>query len=61
MGLRISYLYEMPDMPDFEHPLLDHLYHDLWARHIAFGENNLPVGIADPKFDQTLVAWGCPR
>jgi len=53
VALRAIYLAELPHSPEFEHPLLDHLYHDLWARHIAFGSNDLPKGIPSPAFDQT--------
>jgi len=51
--LRAFYLMELPRSSEFEHPLLDHLYHDLWARHIAFGSIDLPKGIPNPAFDQT--------
>jgi cytochrome c-type biogenesis protein CcmH/NrfG len=48
LALRTLYLFEIPNSPDFRYPLLDHMYHDYWARLIAFGDAELPVGAADP-------------
>lgn len=36
--LRISYLTEIRNQPDFDTPLLDGAYYDYWARGIAFGD-----------------------
>ena len=49
--LRLLYLFELPQSPDFRYPLLDHMYHDYWARLVAFGDTTLPVGAADPLLD----------
>lgn len=51
LALRAIYLFELPKSPDFRYPLLDHMYHDYWARLIAFGDTDLPVGAADPLLD----------
>ena len=37
-GLRIAYLGEVRQLPDFRHPAVDAAFHDYWARGIAFGE-----------------------
>ena len=50
MLVRGVYLDEVADQPDFRQPLLDHLYHDLWARNLAFGDVRIPDGVADPMF-----------
>jgi tetratricopeptide (TPR) repeat protein len=52
-GVRVLYFLELPGQPDFEHPLVDHLYHDYWAKLIAFGEARLPAGLQDPMIEGT--------
>jgi 4-amino-4-deoxy-L-arabinose transferase-like glycosyltransferase len=37
LGLRVLYLTEIDSHPLFEHPRLDALFHDTWARSIASG------------------------
>jgi tetratricopeptide (TPR) repeat protein len=53
LAVRAFYLTEVERLPDFHYPLLDHLYHDYWARLIAFGEKDLPPGIPDPMISVT--------
>jgi len=52
-GLRVSYLAELRDAPDFDYPLLDAEYHDYWARGLAFGDWSTPPDKADPQIDET--------
>ena len=47
--LRIGYLHEVSQQPDFDHPLVDAGFHDYWARGLAFGEWQPPFGDPDPK------------
>ena len=48
LGLRIAYLRESFDTPDFAVPLVDAEYHDYWARGVAFGQWAPPVHEPDP-------------
>ncbi len=50
--LRVMYLAEYAKTSDFRVPLLDYLYHDYWAKLVAFGEAELPAGTPDPLLDQ---------
>ena len=38
-SLRLIYLLQLRDCPTFDHPAMDELYHDQWARAIAAGES----------------------
>lgn len=46
-ALRISYLREIVDSPDFSLPQIDPCYHDYWARGIATGDWTLPKNLSD--------------
>ena len=37
--LRLTYVLQLRDCPTFDHPAMDELYHDQWARAIAAGES----------------------
>ena len=52
LALRVACLFEQPSQPTFSNPLLDPLYHDYWARTIAFGHAELPNGVGDPMIDR---------
>jgi tetratricopeptide (TPR) repeat protein len=52
-GLRCAFLAERAAQPEFHHPLLDDLYHDYWARSLAFDTCDLPPGVADPQISST--------
>ena len=52
-ALRIVYLAEHRDLPDFDTPLSDAGFHDYWARGIAFGEWDPPHGQDDPLIRTT--------
>jgi len=47
--LRVAYLAELLDAPDFRVPLRDAAFHDYWARGIAFGEWSPPADDPDPR------------
>lgn len=51
LGLRLSYLSYLKTTPGFTHPELDDLYHDYWARVIAFGHADLPSTVDPPELD----------
>jgi len=53
VALRIFYLVEIHDSPDFTRPLLDAAYHDYWARGIALGDWTLPRGVPSPRITST--------
>lgn len=48
-GLRVAYLLEVRDHPDFERPVIDAAFHDYWARGIASGDWNPPAAFTDPQ------------
>jgi 4-amino-4-deoxy-L-arabinose transferase-like glycosyltransferase len=37
-GLRVAYIIQLSHNPEFDHPTMDALYHDQWARAIAAGK-----------------------
>lgn len=47
--LRIVYLQEVRQAPDFSAPEVDAGFHDYWARGLAFGDWSLPEVKADPE------------
>ena len=47
--LRLIYLGEIRDTPDFEHPGLDAAYHTYWARGMATGDWSVFEGREDPQ------------
>ena len=47
--LRLIYLGEIRDTPDFEHPGLDAAYHIYWARGMATGDWAAFQGREDPQ------------
>lgn len=50
--LRLAYLVEIHDEPDFVTPWIDAAYHDVWARGIAFDAWQVPQGMNDPEIQQ---------
>ncbi|MEE8525631.1 MAG: glycosyltransferase family 39 protein, partial [Thermoanaerobaculia bacterium] len=52
-GLRLAYLVEIRDAPDFAKPGRDALYHDYWARAMLSGDWTPPPGKADPEIRTT--------
>ncbi|MBD3348767.1 MAG: tetratricopeptide repeat protein, partial [Candidatus Eisenbacteria bacterium] len=52
-ALRVAYLDEHRDLPDFDTPLSDAGFHDYWARGIAFGAWETPHGQRDPLIRET--------
>jgi Flp pilus assembly protein TadD/4-amino-4-deoxy-L-arabinose transferase-like glycosyltransferase len=38
LGLKLGYLHERLQMADLDHPTLDSLFHDQWAKGLAFGD-----------------------
>ncbi|MBN1867733.1 tetratricopeptide repeat protein [Candidatus Sumerlaeota bacterium] len=53
VALRIAYLAEIVDEPDFKAPSLDALYHDYWARALISGDWTPPLGVDDPLIRST--------
>jgi tetratricopeptide (TPR) repeat protein len=47
--LRVLYLTDIADNPDFEYPLIDPSYHDYWARGLVTGDWIVPTGREDPQ------------
>jgi tetratricopeptide (TPR) repeat protein len=47
--VRIVYLRENMNQPEFTHPAIDGAYHDYWARGLAGMGWSLPDGYADPR------------
>ena len=47
--MRIVYLQEVRQAPDFSAPEVDAGFHDYWARGLAFGDWSLPEVKADPE------------
>lgn len=62
-ALRFFYFEEARNLPDYGSPILDALYHDYWARGIAFDQWNPPPGQPDPEINShpyvrpPLYAW----
>ncbi len=48
LALRLAYLQERRAAPDFAYPDVDALYHDYWARGLAFDRWTPPPGMDDP-------------
>ncbi len=46
-ALRVSYLREIVDHPDFSLPQIDPCYHDYWARGIVTGDWTVPQNLSD--------------
>ncbi len=46
--LRLAYLSEVRQAPDFARPQVDAEFHDYWARALAFGDWTPPAGKANP-------------
>lgn len=51
--LRLVYLGELRQQPDFSKPYIDAAYHDVLARGIAFDDWTLPQEVNDPHFQTT--------
>lgn len=51
--LRASYLLEIVDAPDFDHPQLDPAHYDYWARGLVTGDWTPPPGQPDPLVTST--------
>jgi len=51
--LRIGYLAEAADTPEFAAPAFDGAFHDYWARALASGDWSPPEGYSDPRIDDT--------
>lgn len=50
--LRLTYLLEVSDAPDFSHPRFESQYHDYWARALASGDWTPPPGVTDPEIPE---------
>jgi 4-amino-4-deoxy-L-arabinose transferase-like glycosyltransferase len=51
--LRASYLVELKQLPDFDHPLVDSHYHDYWARAMVADQWFPPEHEPDPQINST--------
>ena len=51
--LRVLYLRELVDKPDFSVPAVDAGFHDCWARGLAGGDWRPPYGMSDPGIQRT--------
>lgn len=52
LGLRLAYLAESRHSPLLTQPELDELYHDYWAKTLAFGKADLPANVHPPELDK---------
>jgi len=52
-ALRIAYLEELKDAPDFDYPLLDAEFHDYWARGLVFDDWTTPPSKEDPQIQSS--------
>ena len=52
LALRLSYLQERQQAPDFDSPIADAAFHDYWARGMATGNWTPPAGEADPRLEE---------
>lgn len=50
--LRLTYLLEATDAPDFTTPRFEAQYHDYWARALVSGDWTPPDGVTDPEIRQ---------
>jgi len=53
VAVRVGYLAEARQAPDFASPAVDAGFHDWWARGLAFGQWAPPPGEADPQIGTT--------
>jgi len=51
--LRLAYLGDLKQAPDYTYPLLDAEYHDYWARGMVFGDWSTPEDKVDPQVRTT--------
>ncbi len=47
--LRLTYLLEVRQAPDYDMPQFESQYHDYWARALATGDWTPPAGVTDPE------------
>lgn len=50
--LRLTYLLEAVEAPDFHHPRFESQYHDYWARALVSGDWTPPPGVTDPEIPE---------
>ncbi len=50
--LRLTYLLEVTEAPDFASPRFESQYHDYWARALVSGDWTPPPGVTDPQIQQ---------
>jgi len=50
--LRLAYLRERADQPDFRAPAADAMFHDYWARGLVTGNWTPPAGMPDPQIQR---------
>ncbi|MBM3286341.1 MAG: tetratricopeptide repeat protein [Candidatus Eisenbacteria bacterium] len=50
--LRLAYLSDLRQAPDFEHPIKDAGFHDYWARALATGDWTPPASHEDPRLGE---------
>ncbi|MCH7812766.1 MAG: tetratricopeptide repeat protein [Planctomycetes bacterium] len=53
LALRLMYLGEIVDLPEFDAPAVDAGYHDYWAWGLAGGDWTPPTGQEDPRIQST--------
>ncbi|MCP4249522.1 MAG: tetratricopeptide repeat protein [bacterium] len=53
LALRLMYLGEIVDLPEFDAPAVDAGYHDYWAWGLAGGDWTPPAGQEDPQIQAT--------
>ena len=52
LALRLAYLSERREAPDFDQPTADAAFHDYWARGLATGDWTPPAGENDPEISR---------
>jgi tetratricopeptide (TPR) repeat protein len=50
--LRLTYLLEVRQAPDFDAPQFESQYHDYWARALVTGDWTPPQGVTDPEIPE---------
>ncbi|MEE8526848.1 MAG: glycosyltransferase family 39 protein [Thermoanaerobaculia bacterium] len=50
--LRLTYLLEVRQAPDFDAPQFESQYHDYWARALVTGDWTPPAGVTDPEIPE---------
>lgn len=50
--LRLAWLLEVSQAPDFSSPRFESLYHDYWARALLSGDWTPPPGVTDPEIPE---------